>query len=104
LNPEVLVCDIQLIRKNFISTKDSWFPNIETHSSVFFKIDSIIDRPFTVGGKFPGYIMRVSSSLFEEATFYEREVYNLIDFIGEMGGVIEIFILVFGLVIYPISK
>ena len=40
----------------------------------------------------------------QEATFYEREVFNLVDLIGELGGVIEILIIVFGLILFPISK
>jgi len=42
--------------------------------------------------------------MFDEALYHEREVYNAIDLIGEMGGVIEIFVIVFGLIIYPVSK
>jgi len=66
-------------------------------------MDYFVERPFNVG-KFPGELLRATTFLHEEATYYEREVYNLVDFIGEMGGVIEIFIMVFGLIIYPISK
>ena len=82
---------------------DSWFPNIESYSGDFFKIESLIDKPY-IPGKFPGELLRVSTYMLEEATYYEREVYNLVDLIGELGGVIEIFILIFGVIIFPISK
>ena len=83
--------------------KDSFFPNIETMSDYFFKIETLIERPYNPN-KFPGEVLRVSTYIFEEATYHEREVYNIIDLIGELGGVIEILILIFGVLIYPISK
>ena len=42
--------------------------------------------------------------MLEEATYHEREVYNMVDLIGELGGVIELFVFVFGMLILPISK
>jgi hypothetical protein len=92
----------QLLMKNFISTKDYWVPVAETYEGTFFKIAGLIERPY-ITGKFPGELLRVSSYLQEEAAFNEREVYNLIDLIGEMGGVVEIIVIVFGVIIYPIS-
>ena len=40
----------------------------------------------------------------DEATYHERDVFNVLDLIGEMGGVIEILIIVFGVLIFPISR
>jgi hypothetical protein len=54
--------------------------------------------------KFENELMRVSTYLFEDAIFYEREVYNLVDLIGELGGVVEILVFVYGILIFPISK
>jgi hypothetical protein len=64
---------------------------------------ALIDRPF-VTGLHPGELLRVSTYLMEEAAYHEREIYNLLDVIGEMGGVIEIIVIVFGVIVYPISK
>ena len=38
-----------------------------------------------------------------ESLNHRREVYNLVDLIGELGGVVEVFILIFGFFLYPIS-
>ena len=46
----------------------------------------------------------MSTYIYEEATYHEREVYNVLDLIGELGGVIEIFVVFFGVLIFPISK
>ena len=89
--------------KNFITTKDTWLPLKETLSGTFFKMVTLTDRPY-IPGKFPGELLRCSTYLQEEAAFHEREVYNLMDLIGEMGGVVEIIVIVFGVIIYPISK
>ena len=103
LSPTVSTNVYQMITKNFISTKDSWFPNIETYSGEFYKITEIVHRPYHPE-KFPNEIFRASSYLQSEATYYEREVFNFVDLIGELGGVVEIIIIVFGILIYPISK
>jgi NADH:ubiquinone oxidoreductase subunit C len=39
--------------------------------------------------------MRISTYLFEEAIFYEREVYDFLDLIVELYGVIKIMIILF---------
>ena len=41
--------------------------------------------------------------MFDEAFYHEWEVYNIIDLLGELGGVIEIFVIIFGLIVYPIA-
>ena len=66
-------------------------------------MDQLIDRPY-VHGLYQGELLRVSTYLQEEAAFHEREIFNLMDLIGEIGGVIEVVVLVFGVLIYPISK
>jgi hypothetical protein len=72
-------------------------------SGHFFKISSLVYRPYH-HMKFANELMRVSTYLFEDAIFYEREVYNLVDLIGELGGVVEILVFVYGILIFPISK
>ena len=38
MNPDIIVNVMQLVNKNHISTKDSWFPNIESLNGTFYKI------------------------------------------------------------------
>ena len=42
--------------------------------------------------------------LTQESMAHKREVFNLLDLFGELGGVIEIFIITMGIFLYPISK
>ena len=39
-----------------------------------------------------------------ESIVHNREVFNLLDLLGELGGVIEIFIITFGIILHPIAK
>ena len=39
-----------------------------------------------------------------EGVFHKREVYNSLDLIGDLGGVMEVFSVFFGLFLLPISK
>jgi hypothetical protein len=39
-----------------------------------------------------------------EAISHRREVYNSLDLIGDLGGVVEVFLVIFGVFLYPISK
>ena len=61
------------------------------------------ERPYNAF-KFPGEVLRVSTYLFEEATYHEREVYNFIDLIGEMGGIFEFILILFTVLLFPIAK
>ena len=36
--------------------------------------------------------------------FHERVIYSVLDLLGDLGGVIEIIILAFGIFIFPISR
>ena len=39
-----------------------------------------------------------------ESIRHTRQVYNVIDFIGDLGGVLEILVMIFGIVLYPLSE
>lgn len=42
--------------------------------------------------------------LTSESRQYERKIYNTIDLLGDLGGVIEIIMVAFGFIFYPISQ
>ena len=35
---------------------------------------------------------------------HKREIFNLLDLVGDLGGVIEVMVLIFGFVFFPISQ
>jgi hypothetical protein len=66
-------------------------------------MDRIIDSPYN-RHKFPNEVFRIATFIDKEAMYHEREIFNLVDLIGELGGVIEILIITFGVLLYPISR
>jgi hypothetical protein len=48
--------------------------------------------------------LRAQVFLTDEALHHERNVFNTVDLLGELGGIIEIFIIIFGIIIFPFSK
>lgn len=52
----------------------------------------------------PNLIYILSVFLSERGVRNKRIVYNFLDVIGDMGGVLEIIMIVFGFVFYPIAE
>jgi len=91
------------MQKNFIETEDYWVPVSGSYEGDYYTVAKVIDKP-TIPGKFGSELLRVSIFLQDEAVFYQREVYNLLDLVGDMGGVVEIIVIVFGVILYPIAE
>ena len=66
-------------------------------------MDSWVSRPYNIN-RIPGEVLRAQLFLTDEALYHEREVYNTMELFGELGGVIEIFVIIFGILVYPFSK
>jgi hypothetical protein len=49
-------------------------------------------------------VLRIAILLSNIKANHERTIYNMNDLIGDLGGVLQLFAYVFGLVIYPISQ
>ena len=73
-----------------------------TYSGTFFSFASNI--PMEILHEIEPCLFSMVVFLTPETIGHTREVYNLLDLFGELGGVIEIFIISFGVVLYPISK
>jgi hypothetical protein len=52
----------------------------------------------------PNMIGQVKIVLDSNSIEHERSRYNLLDLLGDLGGVLEVFMLVFGLIAFPISE
>ena len=53
---------------------------------------------------YPDVLYASIYTLQEEAWYHERKIYGFFDLLGDLGGVTEIIMLVFGLFLYPISE
>ena len=79
------------------------FVDIPTFEGTFFQIGSMIKIPIHKN-KFPGQLFLCDLYLQKESIIHKREIFNLFDFMGDIGGVIEIMIIIFGFVLFPISQ
>jgi hypothetical protein len=52
----------------------------------------------------PMKLLTVSFMLTEEKVTHIRECFNIPDMIGNLGGVIEVFVIIFGIIIFPLSE
>ena len=52
----------------------------------------------------PNALYIVAFQLHETRIFHYRDVYNILDLIGDLGGVLEIFVLFFNIFVGPISE
>jgi hypothetical protein len=43
-------------------------------------------------------------SLSKERSVHQREIYGILDVIGDLGGVLDVIIFIFGLLLFPISE
>lgn len=50
-----------------------------------------------------GHLLTINLYLNKDSILHTREVYNLLDLIGDLGGVVEVLIIVIGVLLYPIS-
>ena len=77
----------------FPESQEGVFYNKEKHGSSTFKFDELTQRFFSI-----------DLSLDPQRVMHEREVYNILDLFGDLGGVNELLNLIFSLVALPISQ
>ena len=94
-----------LIQKHEIETYDQLvqlgWPN---HQSEFFQVSSVIDRPeLRKMHDYNNYFCSVMM-LEAESIRHIRYIYGLLDILGDLGGVTEVIMLLFGFFLFPISE
>lgn len=92
------------LRKHAVETEDTWmkFGQI-SYTGTFYQIGKIIDRPEHID-KNDGVLLKTIAYLQAEEIVHTRKVYCLIDLLGDLGGVTEVIMLMFGFFLYPISE
>lgn len=93
---------INLARNDF-ETEDSFFDfGQNSHEGTFFQIDKFYSHEIIKEAK-PNQIYIMTVYLSEKGLAHKRVVYNLLDVMGDIGGVFEITMIVFGFMFFPIS-
>ena len=92
------------IQKHEIETYDNLLPlQIPTYEGSFYQLTRTLKMEIVKEVE-PLRLLTVSFMLEKEAIQHIRECFNFIDMIGNLGGVVEVFVIVFGVLIYPISQ
>ena len=74
-----------------------------SYEGTFYQFGEFINRPVHPS-KNQGELLSVNLYLKSESIMHVREVFNLFDLVGDLGGVIEVMIIVMGVLLYPISE
>lgn len=92
------------LQKNTYTTYDSWF-NVGSVSwdNFFYTVDS--KASIQIAQKFfPGRVYINNFYLNQEGVHYSREVFHSLDVFGDIGGIFEITMIIFGFFVFPISE
>lgn len=98
------------LRRNSIITDDSYYNLMDepTWNSIFYDVGRSGYKPTNIGVKTrekqPRLIHRAQLWLHYEEITYTREIYNFLDLLGDLGGVTEVLMLIFGFFLFPISE
>ena len=89
------------IQKNELQTYDSIIPSDKpTYKAEYLSLDYSFDGSQYSEDTYLIYNFQFS----ENRLLHVRSCYNILDFIGNIGGVLDIFVLVFGVFFSPISQ
>ena len=81
-----------------------------TYAGTFFQYDSLVTKDahldywsYVNSTKDPDIYLEMNLYRAQFTQINERDVYNTLDFLGDLGGVSGIFVAVFGFFLYPYS-
>ena len=69
----------------------------------YYSIGDVIERPIVLqkaAGSVAQYVIQMKAEAFEN----RRKIFGLLEFLGELGGITEILLLLLGLVLFPYSE
>lgn len=107
LSSETMLYQVLRFQRNEVELHDQWYnsfgyPTFEGH---FY---DTADNIYTNFLKQHGTVKDIYYNLFvqpqKEIKFHTREVYSILELIGDLGGVLEIFVLVFVFLVSPITE
>ena len=96
--------NILSLKLSSVETQDShfslgWKSYFDTFATIGFSIS------FQVSGKVdPGLMYEELMFMFPESVKYTRQVYGILDLLGDLGGVTEVIMICFGIFLFPISE
>ena len=101
---KVRMKDINL-RQNLIETSDSLLKSLSpSYKSTFYDVGLVSTTEYPTLAGMPGVLYAMNFFIDAVKISHSREVYNILDLIGDLGGVLEVIIFVFGVFLFPISE
>lgn len=95
-----------LMQKNTYNTYDSWFDvGVMTWDNAFYTVatkNSIQELPDLDTS--PNRLYTQIIYLNQEGVHYVREVYDMLGVLGDLGGIFEVTMIVFGFFLFPVSQ
>lgn len=70
----------------------------------FFDVGKMVQRPQVRDKSDNKLLFRSCVSMHNEQLKYTRAIYNLFDLLGDLGGVTEVIMIVFGFIFYSVSE
>ena len=72
----------------------------------FFDISRTVQNEFAIlpDGYYANYIAEIELTFDEQVAIHERQAYGILDILGDLGGVLEIIMGVFGILIFPYTS
>ena len=104
LDPEVGPNVMLLLRKHSLETEDSYMRLGQlSEEGTFFQIARTLNRP-SARVAVPDHVYSNQLFLQPEQVLHQRSIYGVIDLLGDLGGVTEVIMILFGFFLYPISE
>ena len=106
MDPRKLMRYDVYLRNNIVETYDTYLNPflLPTHEYSFFNVGEVKKNISPLNQALPGTVMMINNWLFEIETTHEREIYNILDLVGDLGGTLGFFTALVGVLVYPISK
>lgn len=74
-----------------------------SYIGTFYQIGQILSRPM-ISEASPNELFNCVFWLQPEQAVHERTIFGILDLLGDLGGVTEVIIIIFGFFLYPISE
>ena len=91
-------------RRNRITDDRYYIPLFNTYLDQFFDISKTVNQKMIITTRGDmGMLYSSINLLHHEQSQHRRNIYNIFDVLGDVGGVLEVITFVFGIILLPVS-
>ena len=90
------------VKQNQYETQDDYLNIVGPKTGIFYDTQSHRDSDLDTEGV-PQVFAYFNFWISNQEDFYERTVYSFFDFVGQIGGIVELFLILAAIIISPIS-